>query len=123
MYIYVLLWSGKLVYRYRQNPDFNKSNFFYRIGTEVLILWVTVYELVRLGIDEESTDASIIVIFFLCCPVIIYGVNQIIKQRHNQFKILHIKDFIKDTDVEIYVTVLIDLIKKRSKSGVTLKRE
>jgi len=84
---------------------------------------VTVYELVRLGIDEESTDASIIVIFFLCCPVIIYGVNQIIKQRHNQFKILHIKDFIKDTDVEIYVTVLIDLIKKRSKSGVTLKRE
>lgn len=115
MYIYAILWPGKLVYRYRQNPDWNKSNFFYRVASEALIAWFVVYELVRLGIDGESKDASISVIFFLCCPGIVYGVNQIIKQRHNQYKILHIKDFAKDTDVEIYLHVIIDLIKKRSK--------
>ena len=123
MYIYAVLWFGKLVYRYRQTPDFNKSNFFYRVATEVLILWLTVYELVRLGIDQESKDASISVIFFLCCPMIIYGVNQIIRQRHNQYKILHIKDFAKDTDVEIYLTIIIDLIKKRSNLVGFMERE
>lgn len=80
-----------------------------------MALWLVIYELVRLGIDEESKDASISVIFFLCCPIVVYGVNHVIKQRAQLFKIMHIKDFTKDLDVEMYLHVIIDLIKKRSK--------
>ena len=48
MYFYVVLWLGALVYRWRQTPDFNKSNFFFRVGAEVFIVWLIIYELVRL---------------------------------------------------------------------------
>lgn len=120
--MYGVIWLGMLFYRYRQVPDVNKRSYFFKVGLEVLVLWLIIYELVRLGIDEESKDASISVIFFLCCPIIIYGVNHIIKQRHSQFKIMHIKDFTKDTDVEIYIHVVMELIKRRSKMILNEKR-
>jgi len=123
VYIYGIVWLGVLFYRYRQTPDINRSNYFFKVGQEVLALWLVIYELVRLGLDEESKDASISVTFILCAPMIIYGVNHMIKQRAHTFKIMHIKDFGKDTDVEMYLHVIIDLIKKRSKFLVMKRKE
>jgi len=66
------------------------------------------------GIDSESDDASISVSFFFCCPLIIYGMNHLIQRRICGFRIKHIKDFVKDTEVELYINSIIDMIKKRS---------
>jgi len=115
VYFYAVLWLGALIYRWKQTPDFHRSNYFFKIGTEVLILWLIIYELVRLGIDAESDDASISVTFFLCCPLIVFGVNHVINQRIFQIKTKQIKSFDKDTEAEMYIYMVIDLIQKKKK--------
>jgi len=48
VYFYGVLWLGALIYRWRQIPDFTRSNYSFRVGAEALILWLVIYELVRL---------------------------------------------------------------------------
>ena len=41
------------MYRWRQTPDVNKFTYYFRVGTEVLIAWLVIYELVRLVITLQ----------------------------------------------------------------------
>jgi len=112
----VVLWLGALIYRWRQAPDFHKFNYFWRVGAESVILWLIVYELIRLGIDSGSNDGSISVFFFFCCPFGIFGVIHFIHERNKQWKTQHIKNFDKSSEAEMYLYLVIDLIQKRSNS-------
>jgi len=63
----------------------------------------------------EDSPEFVLVMVLMCSPLFIYGTIQIIESREEYFKSKLIKDFEKDTQVEYYVCILIELIKKRSK--------
>ena len=54
VYFYGIMWLGALMYRWRQTPDVNKFTYYFRVGAEVLIAWLVIYELVRLVIFDKD---------------------------------------------------------------------
>mmetsp|Transcript_28675 Transcript_28675/g.25656 ORF Transcript_28675/g.25656 Transcript_28675/m.25656 type:complete len:330 (-) Transcript_28675:1834-2823(-) len=113
--IYAILWLFILALRYKQTPYYNRSVFKTIIAIDSIIFWAAIVGCIHAFIDTNGRDETGLFYLLFICPFIAYGAIDIIQRRDNIFLRKTIKQFKKDTDIEMYVNVIFNLIETRER--------
>lgn len=109
------MWLLILVLRYRQTPFYNRSIFNYVLALDSMVFWATIVGLVEAFIAVNRQNETGIFYLFLGFPIISYVFINICAKRRIMFKELTLKNFKKDTDVEMYINIIYHMIENRGR--------
>lgn len=113
--VYGIIWLSILVLKYRQTPCYNKSVFRFSLGLESIILWSCLISIITAFIDGGSADDISLFYLFFGMPFAAYATIHIIERRSVSFRQVILKNLNKDTDVEMYLNTIFNLIENREK--------
>jgi len=113
--VYGIIWLAILVLKYRQTPYYNKSVFRFSLGLESIILWSCLISIITAFIDGGAADDISLFYLFFGMPFAAYATIHIIERRAVSFRQVILKNLNKDTDVEMYLNTIFNLIENRDK--------
>lgn len=120
VFVYMLL----LIQRYRAPPCYNKSIYTFQVLCDITIFWVTMVSVITAFIDTRDEKQTISIFFMiLMLPVVLPVFYAIIRNRNWVYMKMHNRNFKKDTDVEMYMNVLVHLIESRNKPEQRIRLE
>lgn len=119
----VLAYLLLLIQRYRSAPNYNRSVHSFQILCDIVLFWVTVCSLITAFIDTDTKENIGIFYMILMIPVVLPVVHSIIANRNWAYMKMSNRNFKKDTDVEMYLCVLIYLIETRNRPEQRIKLE
>ncbi|CAD8089671.1 unnamed protein product [Paramecium primaurelia] len=102
-----------LVQRYRSPPYYNKSVYGFIVVQEVLLFWASLVGVITAFLDLGAVDDIGLFYMILGMPLISLVYFQLLTFRQQQLLKTPIKSFKKETDIEIYINHLMDLIENR----------
>jgi len=108
--IFALFWLLILVLRYFQTPCYNKSVFNFMLANEMTTFWASVVIFFHAFIDNSPPDNMGFLFMLIGIPPLVYGYIIIVDARASHFRKLHIKNFKRDTDFEMYLLNIVQLI-------------
>jgi PAS domain S-box-containing protein len=113
--VYGIIWLSILVLKYRQTPCYNKSVFRFSLALESIILWSCLISIITAFIDGGAADDISLFYLFFGMPFAAYAAIHIIERRAVSFRQVILKNLNKDTDVEMYLNTIFNLIENREK--------
>jgi len=113
--VYGIIWLAILVLKFRQTPCYNKSVFRFSLGLESIILWSCLISIITAFIDGGAADDISLFYLFFGMPFAAYATIHIIERRAVSFRQTILKNLNKDTDVEMYLNTIFNLIENRDK--------
>jgi len=111
--VFAIFWLLILILRYFQTPCYNKSVFNFMLGTEMTTFWASLVIIFHAFIDDYPPDNMGFLFLIIGIPPLVYGYIIIVDARASYFRKLHIKNFKRDTDFEMYLLNIISLIENR----------
>ncbi|EGR34896.1 hypothetical protein IMG5_001250 [Ichthyophthirius multifiliis] len=105
IYLFILL------QRYKTLAYYNKNVQQFAVYCECLLFWVTFCCVLVIYLDEGTTNDISFIFMIIGYPFIGLFYNQIIYNRNYFLLKQNVTDFKKDQDAEMYIFIIIDLIK------------
>ena len=104
-----------LIQRFRTPPFYNKGVYYFVVISEVILTWFSVVGVIHAFLDFGSVDDIGLFYLVLGIPFVSLAYVQLLERREWQLLKTSIKAFKKETDIEMYVNLLMDLIETREK--------
>lgn len=109
--------------RYRTTPEYNKSIGQFIVMCETTLLWVTICVSITAVLDSDASNTLVLLFMAIGIPICCYSVNEIMQKRRWKMMKTDIKQLKKDSDVEMYVNVLLELIEHKDNTECRIQLE
>jgi hypothetical protein len=105
-----------LIQRYRTPPNYNKGVYYFVIISEVVLTWFTIVSVIHAFLDFGEVDDIGLLYLVIGIPFVSLAYVHLLDRREWTLMRTSIKAFKKETDIEMYVNLLMDLIETREKA-------
>lgn len=102
---------------------YNKSIYNFVIVCDTTVFWIAITVVITAFLDLDVVDDIGLFYMVLGIPFKALVYKMAINRRNWKYLELKVKEFKKDTDVEMYINVLMDLIENRERSEDRIKLE
>eukprot|EP01016_Furgasonia_blochmanni_P007672 TRINITY_DN13074_c0_g1_i1.p1 TRINITY_DN13074_c0_g1~~TRINITY_DN13074_c0_g1_i1.p1 ORF type:complete len:387 (-),score=108.36 TRINITY_DN13074_c0_g1_i1:34-1131(-) len=112
-----------LIIRYRTTPEYNKSISQFIVLCETSLLWITICVAITAILDADASNSLVVLYLFIGIPFTAYFTIEVMEKRRWRMMKTDIRQLKKDSDVEMYVNVLLELIEHKDKTEYRIQLE
>lgn len=112
-----------LIQRYRTPPQYNLSIYYFTVVSEAILFWFAVVDCITAFLDFGSVDNIGLFYLVIGIPFVSLMYLQLLWRRKMNLMKTSIKAFKKETDIEMYINILIELIESRDRAESRIKLE